>query len=109
MANKKTSRKTKPRSPALSVASGSPSSFPCPKCGSADIYRLHAEAGEVLDLSYGERSTRRVNEYVHIDGWTEAKVKKECIRHHCRCCQYEWETGVLENTNVQPRGRPLDS
>ena len=29
---------------------------------------------------------------VRIDGWLGAEVKKECIMHHCRCCQFEWET-----------------
>jgi hypothetical protein len=83
-------------------AAGSPSVLPCPKCGSRDIHRQHAESGEDLDLSFSERSTRRENEYIYIDGWTDARVKKECIMHHCRCCQYDWETGVLVNS-ISPK------
>ena len=96
-----TTKKAKPAR--CAVASGSPSVLPCPKCGSADINRTHAKAGEDLDLSFSERSTRRVNQYVHIDGWTDARVKKECIMHHCRCCQYDWETGVLANMDISRR------
>ncbi len=72
-----------------------PFNLTCSKCGSGDIHRTHRDADEILDLSFEERHTRRVNEYVHIDQWTDARVKKECIMHHCRCCQYDWETDVL--------------
>lgn len=69
-----------------------PCSAPCPKCGSQDIHRRHAPAGAKLDLGYERRDMKRVNEYVRINGWLDAEVKKECIMHRCRCCQYEWET-----------------
>ena len=48
-----------------------------------------------LDIGFDDPATKRNNEYVEIDGWQEAKCKRECIMHHCRTCQYDWETGTL--------------
>lgn len=49
---------------------------------------------------------KRINEYVRIDGWLDAEVKKECIMHHCRCCQFEWETAPQKpNVPDEPRLR----
>ena len=84
---KKLNRTTRKRRSSLA-----PCSAPCPKCGSQDIHRRHAPAGAKLDLGYERRDMERVNEYVRINGWLDAEVKLECIMHHCRCCQFEWET-----------------
>lgn len=65
----------------------------CPKCGSGDINRIHRMPGK-LDLDYNYKYLKRSNEFVHIDGWMNAKVIKECIMHHCRICQYDWETAT---------------
>ena len=47
---------------------------------------------------------KRTNEYVRIEGWLDAEVKRECIMHRCRCCQYEWETAPQKpNVSGQPR------
>ena len=45
----------------------------------------------------------RVNEYVRINGWLDAEVKRECIMHHCRCCQFEWESAP-QKPNTKIRG-----
>lgn len=71
-----------------------PCKQPCPKCGSVDIYRMHHKPGD-LDLSFDAGETNRENEFVSIKGWLNARVKQECIMHHCRCCQYEWESAPL--------------
>ena len=80
-----------------------PCSAPCPKCGSQDIHRRHAPAGAKLDLGYERRDMERVNEYVRINGWLDAEVKRECIMHHCRCCQFEWESAP-QKPNTKIRG-----
>ena len=81
-----------------------PCSAPCPKCGSQDILRRHAPAGAKLDIGYERRDMKRINEYVRIDGWLDAEVKRECIMHHCRCCQFEWETAPQgPNVADEPR------
>lgn len=62
---------------------------PCPKCCSNDIHRLWRERGARWTLYC--RNTRKSNQWVTYADW-EAHAKKECISHHCRCCQYEWDT-----------------
>lgn len=50
---------------------------------------------------------KRTNEYVRIEGWLDAEVKRECIMHRCRCCQYEWETAPQKpNDTDQQRRAP---
>ena len=99
--------KSKRRSTALSRRGGSTSVSPCamkcPKCGSDDIHREHKEEGDAVELDYADRGMTRENEFVAINGWTDARVKRECIMHHCRCCQYEWETAPLGGSNADLR------
>jgi hypothetical protein len=68
----------------------------CPKCGSSDIYREFLARGEIDSLTYGERDRARENKFISLAWGGESNAKKDCITHHCRCCQYEWETEPME-------------
>ena len=65
----------------------------CPKCGSLDINRTHLTVGK-LELGWSDKDTTRNNEFVKINGWLDAKCIKECITHHCRVCQFDFETSI---------------
>ena len=70
-----------------------PCEMPCPKCGTTDIHRLFKVAGSKASLLLSLSHTS--NEFVKRDKY-ETKVLKDCIMHHCRCCQYDWETEALK-------------
>ena len=76
----------------IEVAPAAPCSLPCPKCGSADIYRRHRAAKE--EWSRDEKRRDYETDFVSYVGWS-AKAKSECITHHCRCCQWKWDTAPL--------------
>lgn len=65
-----------------------PCDLPCPKCGSADVMRSF----------WGKEDRRQAREYgVPIGRFSRAiawnvYATKDHIVHHCRCCQYEWQT-----------------
>ena len=71
-----------------------PCELPCPKCGSADIHREFHRKGDRLDLSREEFEKKRTNKFIRVadDAWERSDYIRDCISHHCRTCQYEWET-----------------
>lgn len=70
-----------------------PCDMPCPKCGSLDIYRQSCSKGAKLDKLTGDWDERE-SKYAFVDRW-QITVKRDCIMHHCRCCQHDWETEPL--------------
>lgn len=74
---------------AAAQAAFRPCALACPKCDNADIARRWREVGK-----YPERPTASIpsTEFVDRAMWDSITVKKECIIHHCRECQYEWDT-----------------
>lgn len=81
-----------------------PCNLPCPKCGSADINRLHHERGSKVknksyDLAPHSGFTPR--------GW-ESFAIRDCIVHHCRCCQFEWTTKSLPAPKKVTQGKKSD-
>jgi len=77
-----------------------PFQFPCPKCGNTAICRNFKVKDEDIDLSFSDRHKERINEFISIK-FMEAKVKKDCIMHHCTCCQFNWETEPLNNLTTK--------
>jgi hypothetical protein len=65
-----------------------PCDLPCPKCGSADVLRSF----------WVKEDRRQAREYGAVSGkwrrviaWNEYATRDQIV-HHCRCCQYEWQT-----------------
>ncbi len=71
--------------------SGKPCEATCPKCGSADVWRTYRAKGLKWDL---KRWVECKHKYFHEAGW-EAYASSEHIHHHCRTCQYEWQTSPM--------------
>lgn len=69
-----------------------PCKLSCPKCGSLDIHRQHEWPGE---YDAGFEPQERTTPFVKIRRF-DSKILAECIVHHCRDCQYEWETAPLK-------------
>jgi len=70
-----------------------PCEIPCPKCGSSDVLRNFYREGDAYRLfDKGRKTVSSKNVLYDAFG---ATVLKDCIIHHCRCCQFEWDTGVL--------------
>ena len=67
-----------------------PCEIPCPKCGSSDVMRRFWCKNETCRESkkYDESS---IWKYSRVSGWTHYATRDH-ITHHCRCCQYNWET-----------------
>lgn len=65
-----------------------PCDFPCPKCGSADIMRRFWAKGDQRPAKEYNQSMSR---YTSVSCWN-AYATKDHIVHHCRRCQYEWQT-----------------
>lgn len=85
-----------------------PCNFHCPKCGSFDINRKFLVAGSTYSDS-GIRTTWQVTlpstEFVDRDDHLRFKVLKDCITHHCRCCQFQWDTSCMpqvDSVSQQP-------
>ena len=67
-----------------------PALQPCPKCAGADILRKYRRNQEKWTLAWRDRDSRITNKYVRYADY-EACAAKECISHHCRICQYQWD------------------
>lgn len=74
-----------------------PCDWSCPKCGSSDISRKFNKAGNfwsnIDKISYEERYE---DDLVVASEWVTT-AKKDLIHHHCRCCQYFWNTLPLKS------------
>jgi len=77
----------------------------CPKCGSADVTRRFVRAGEYILPSSAKEADKRSFERhkgcscSECKGWIRSlgkKLARDTIFHHCRCCQYEWNTAALK-------------
>ena len=73
----------------------------CPKCGYDDVYMEFKKIGtkfyekdkdcELLKEYLGERKDSTTHTYA------TAKIIKECVKVHCRTCQYAWVSDTSEN------------
>jgi len=83
-------------------------SMPCPKCESENIHRRYRRKDEEWNkdiCDYECRETERV-EYRKY----HARAKVECLVHHCRCCDYEWDSECESNaTGERPETRSGDA
>lgn len=74
-----------------------PCELPCPKCGSTDILRQYRENGEKWDThKHGGYSSKYAN---RSDGYYMTAYRDH-IKHHCRTCQYAWQTTPLRKPKV---------
>lgn len=65
-----------------------PCELPCPKCGSTDVMRSFWPKDERRNpKEYGQRTGK----WTRVIAWNEYATRDQ-IAHHCRCCQYEWQT-----------------
>jgi hypothetical protein len=67
--------------------------IPCPLCGSQDIGRRYYKRGDETQPP-GLNSARKGSEYVDRAATWRWPALQDCVVHHCRCCQYDWDTGV---------------
>lgn len=80
-----------------------PCQIPCPKCGSADISRVFRERRETW-LTYACEHVR-TNRWVDVDRHSGLCLE-DIITHHCRVCQWDWETLPLSpNAPASATGR----
>ena len=75
-----------------------PCEYNCPKCGSNDCSR-HFYAKGQLESRIGSNPSK-TTEFVDRSLNYTGKVKKDCIVHHCRCCQYDWDTAALADIKM---------
>lgn len=70
-----------------------PCELTCPKCGSSDNSLKFFAKGFFLH-SYDNDRKQKETKYMKSDqhGYI---AKQDCLLHHCRCCEYEWETEPL--------------
>ena len=90
--------------PACEAYPGKRCSMPCPKCGSEDIHRRYRRKDEEWNKDIGDyecRDTERVEDRTY-----HARAKVECLVHHCRCCDYEWDSECESNPCVLPPAAP---
>lgn len=77
-----------------------PCNMSCPKCGSADINRLFR--GKGTDRP-SEKYGHPISRFESAESWT-AVAWRDHIMHHCRVCQYDWQTPSLprrrQNKNI---------
>lgn len=66
-----------------------PCDFPCPKCGSIDVLRNFWPRGERRQAR--EYDKQSMGKYASVTCWN-AYANKDHLVHHCRCCQFEWQT-----------------
>jgi len=65
----------------------------CPKCGSGDIVRKFHAKGTHWRKGFDDEDRKSK----WVDGTDyDWKARKDCIVHHCRCCQWDWDTDPLK-------------
>ena len=74
----------------------------CPKCGSSDIHRRHRMLGDDDHAVCGPSGKRRSSVFINRSDPYYHPVVDECIAHHCRSCQYYWDTHPM-TTEQQPQ------
>lgn len=79
-----------------SVKRAKPCNVPCPMCGSDDIHRTYRSKGDEIGYP-SDGSPGRSSQYVKRE-WMDWRVLSECIVHHCRTCQFYWDSPVLART-----------
>lgn len=85
----------------MSEQESKPCELPCPMCGSTDINRCFTAIGSRIDgKEYGVRPSRYSQGQNYY--WT---AEIDHIMHHCRCCQYDWQTKPVR----KPRKRKVAS
>ncbi len=72
-----------------------PCKLACPKCGSIDISRKFIAKGTKEYICFTEEDKVERNPFLKLkDSYSIAK--KDYIEHHCRCCQYNWQSDTLK-------------
>ena len=87
----------------------------CPKCGHDDTNLHYYNEGDKISgiavipcKEYcGEILDPRMSAYIR------STVQKECIHLHCRTCQYDWSSDVIDNTkspsNSTETSKPINA
>jgi hypothetical protein len=75
-----------------------PCDEPCHKCGSSDIHRMFHAKGDRVEHRFGGRS--KSTKFVDRSHSCYGIAKRDCLAHHCRCCQYSWDTACLPNAKI---------
>lgn len=70
-----------------------PYEYTCPKCGSSDVMLTHFEKG--AEIEHGMFDKRKTTKHIKEQSPFTSNVVLECIKHHCRICQYWWSTDPI--------------
>jgi hypothetical protein len=73
----------------------------CAACGSGDVFRAFKQKGESERLYYQNwpyQWPRDFEDEYFVRKYDEFIYKKDCLRHKCRCCGYEWHTATEAET-----------
>jgi hypothetical protein len=65
-----------------------PCDMPCPKCGSMDVFRKFWAKN---DREEARCHNLPKSKWIKTDEYWNTAIKDHIV-HHCRCCQYDWET-----------------
>jgi FtsZ-binding cell division protein ZapB len=74
-----------------------PCNEPCAKCRSNDIYRKFYAIGDIRETEF---SCKRVPKFADKISSFRFRATEDHIIHHCRCCQYTWETEPLKDETI---------
>lgn len=73
-----------------------PCKQPCPKCGSTDIYRLFKHQNQKWD-----DKDLDVSNFINRLSDFDVQATRDCIVHHCRGCQFNWQTKPLPKVKAK--------
>lgn len=62
--------------------------------------RTFRQKGERFQKGYQPRS--RASKWITDESAYYAIAKKDLIDHHCRCCQFEWESDPIKQQSKKP-------
>ena len=71
----------------------------CHKCGSSDIHRRFHYKG-VDTISTGPSTGIPSSEWVNRDDRWVQPALQDCVVHHCRTCQFQWDGAPLQEADA---------
>ncbi len=71
----------------------------CPKCGSCDLYVRFMPIDKKVHNkeAFACKSFCKDFALSTFDDLTRGIIEEECLYHHCKTCQYDWATKILDS------------
>ncbi len=69
----------------------------CPKCGHDDTILLYYNLGDDISGRAVLVCKKYCNEIIDVNlpTFIRSSIKEECIHLHCRTCQYDWVSEII--------------